>query len=57
MTADDEQEVKEALLAVREHAPDSFEEIRQAINKGSASGAGGDMLYSWLASLSSVLPK
>ncbi len=57
MTVEDENEVKEALLAVREHAPDSFEEIRRVINQGSASGAAGDMLYSWLASLSSVLPK
>lgn len=57
MSATDEEEVKAALLAVKEHAPDSFEEIRQVINKGSVSGAAGDMLYSWIASLSTVLPK
>lgn len=57
MTEEDEQEVKAALLAVKEHAPDSFEEIRQLINKSSASGAAGDTLYSWVASLSTLMPK
>lgn len=57
MTAEDVEEIKAALLMVREHAPDTFEELRQIINKTSVSGAAGDVLYSWLASLSSVMPK
>ena len=57
MSAEDVEEIKAALLMVREHAPDTFEELRQIINKTSVSGAAGDMLYSWLASLSSVMPK
>lgn len=57
MSAEDVEEIKAALLMVREHAPDTFEELRQIINKTSVSGAAGDMLYSWLASLSGVMPK
>ena len=48
--------VKEALQTVRAQEPGAFEDIRKVINRYSESGAAGDTLYSWIASLSRILP-
>jgi hypothetical protein len=56
MSHSDEAAIKEALLTVKQHEPDAFEEIRQVINRASGSGAAGDTLYTWISTLSRVLP-
>lgn len=56
MSQSDEAAVKEALLTVKEQEPDAFNEIREVINRSSQSGAAGDVIYSWIASLSRIMP-
>lgn len=49
--------VEKALRTVKEHKPDLFEEIRSLLNKSSIAGKAGDLVCSWIASLTSVMPK
>jgi hypothetical protein len=55
MSESDQKAVEHALLDVKQHEPDVFETIRQAINRHSESGGAGDVLYSWISSLSRTI--
>ncbi|GAB6098070.1 hypothetical protein JCM14469_43250 [Desulfatiferula olefinivorans] len=55
--ADDEHEIKQALVNVKKNNPSLFDQVSDLIIKGSVSGAAGNFLYIWIQSIMSTLPK